>query len=153
MASLKEQAERLKRINLKNKVEEVLFFSDEILIGYNLSQLSEGRSNVNTLIGRYSKYTERASKDPSVIEPVRQKQEGDPYNFERSGEFFKAFTVKQINGGVEITSNVSYLDSIKRLGSRNNAQNKLFGLNEENLNKFIKEHLLPRAQKLIKETQ
>lgn len=148
MASLKEQAERLKRISLKNAVDEVLFFSEEILIAYNQSQLSEGRSNIDTLIGRYSKYTEQASKE--LAEP---KQEGDAYNFEWSGEFFKAFTVKQVNGGVEITSNVSYLDDIKRLGSRNRAQNKLFGLNKDNLNEFIRKHLLPRAQKLIKETQ
>lgn len=151
MATLKQQAERLRRINLEGAVEIVLLTSDETLIAFNQKQLSEGRSNENTLIGRYTEFTERiANEEGSNIRP---KKKGAPYNFEWSGEFFDAFKSKQIDGGVELTSGVSYLESIERLGSRNRAQNKLFGLHDDNLEKYIQKDLLPRVQKIIKETQ
>lgn len=153
MATLKEQAERLKRINLKNAVNEVLFFSDEILISMNKSQLAEGNNNEGNLIDRYRKFTKRIAEQELSQSEAAQKEEGFAYNMQWSGDFFDAFTVKQVEGGVKITSTVSYLDSINRLGSRNRAQNKLFGLDPENKKKFIQKHLLQRVQALIKETQ
>lgn len=147
--TLKAQIEKLRAINLANLVNEILFFSEDELISLNKDQLIYGRNNKDNLIGRYTKYTEEASKDPAN-RPKEKKQEGDPYNFEWSGEFFNAFQVKQSGAGVEITSRVSYLDSIQRLGSRNRAQNKLFGLTDQSKADFNKRVLLPKLSRRVK---
>ena len=150
MATLKSQAEWLKRISLENIVSEILFYSEHALIGLNQDQLLEGRNNKGNLIGRYTEHTQAASLDPTNL-PKQKKWFGDPYNFEWTGEFFRAFQVKQDGTGVEITSQVSYLDSIKRLGSRNRAQDKLFGLTDEHKAKFNKEVLIPGINRRVKQ--
>lgn len=131
-------------------VNEILFFSEDELIGYNKDQLIDGRNNQGNLIGRYTEHTASLSKDPAAIRPKERKEAGAPYNFEWSGDFFQAFRVKQSGQGVEITSQVSYLDSIKRLGTRNRAQDKLFGLTDQHKAEFNKKVVLPRIGKRVK---
>lgn len=151
MATLKQQAESLKRVNLKNLVNEILFHSETELILYNQDQLIHGRNNIGNLIGRYTKHTALVAKYGGNI-PKEKKEADAPYNFEWSGEFFKAFQVKQSGAGVEITSQVSYLKDIERLGSRNRAQGKLFGLTDENKADFNKSVLLPAIGRRVKQT-
>ena len=145
MATLEEQAKNLRKINVESEVSKALTLLDDILVDYNQGQLSDGRNNLGNLIGRYTKYTEAAA----LMSGISNKTEGDAYNFVWTGEFFKAFKAKQISGGVELTSGVSYLKDIQRLGSRNRAQDKLFGLSKENMQDFIQKVLLPKVNSMI----
>lgn len=121
------------------------------IIRLNQDQLREGENNEGNLIGRYAEATEYWARYGTP--PIAPKYKDDPYNFEWTGDFFEAFKVKvsQTKGELfEITSNVPYLKDIQKLGTRNRAQGKIFGLNPKNKRKYIQKEVLPDILKVIK---
>lgn len=119
------------------------------IIRLNKKQLSEGENNLGNLIGRYAEATEYYARS----EGIAGKYKDEPYDFQWTGAFFEAFRVKTLQGAndvFEITSDVSYLREIQKLGSRNRAQGKVFGLTPENKRKYVNRFVKPNIMKSVK---
>lgn len=157
MATLIQQQKVLARLankaNLENIVSQAIRPNGgdkKDIIAMNQDQLSHGLNNEGNLIGRYAEATEAWARAAGTT--VAPKHKDDAYNFEWTGDFFKAFKVRSVNGdGIfQITSGVSYINDIQQLGKRNRANGKIFGLSPENMKKFNTNVVLPQLLRAMK---
>ena len=140
MATILEQIKRLERLN-EAEITKQLFLAvkkaENKFIALNKSQLSEGENYLGVEVGTYKARTQK--KALSNPKPKKSKNVGDPYNFEWSGDFFDGFKL-----GVNSDEATIFSTGIGSGEKANFLTTKdLFGLNNENLAKVIKEEILP----------
>ena len=148
MATILQQQKKLEKLSPKVTIENVfkaLKSVQDKLIELNKSQLNKGEDIFGDVVGYYTSNTERKSK---LENTKKEKKEGSPYNFQWSGDFFDGFKVGINDNEVTILSNVQGDDD--KLGFLK--MNNLEGLQKENLNKVIKEDVLPFMHKIARET-
>lgn len=117
--------------------------SENILKSLNQQQLSEGKNSFDILLGVYSRASELRYLF-SEPKPIRPKEEGQPYNFEDTGDFFKSFVIRYSGADVSIFSTD---DKTPLLISK---YDDLFGLNELNFTNYIRNAIYPY---LMRETR
>jgi hypothetical protein len=119
--------------------------AENVILNLNKEQLSDGKNYLGIEVGTYKEETAMLAL---FDKPRKPKEAGSPYNFEWSGDFFDNFKMG-INGNeVTITSNVQGDDSKLNFLLNNN----LFGLNEDNLKKVIREQILPKIHIFARQT-
>lgn len=157
MATLVQQQKVLERLsnkeyflNIVAKAADPDASYENRIIEMNQEQLSDGENNRGNLIGRYKELTQQYARAENLGIP---KNAGEPYNFEWTGDFFRAFKIKKLKYPeiFEITSSVPYLSDIQSLGTRNRANNKLFGLKPMNLENYINGYVLKRVLSAMKD--
>ena len=67
----------------------VLDNADKIVNLLKEKQLGEGKYYDGSIIGTYSKYTQRYSDEGDPSKAITSKPYGEPYNFQWTGNFFK----------------------------------------------------------------
>lgn len=91
------------------------------------SNLSEGENAEGEIIGVYTKFTETIAKNPElygVVNPIKPKLEGEPYNLEWSGAFFDSIIAKfKEFVKYEVTAESPFLDG--------RDENKIINIQEE----------------------
>jgi len=148
MATILEQIKRLERLN-EAEITKQLFLAvkkaEDKFIALNKSQLDKGEDYLGNIVGHYSKHTQGYADADGIR---KSKKEGDPYNFDWFGDFFDGFKLG-INGDeATILSNALGSDSKLDFLTTHN----LFGLNDENLAKVIKEEILPFINNFARRT-
>lgn len=150
MATILEQIKRLERLN-EAEITKQLFLAvkkaEDKFIAFNKLQLSEGKNALGVEVGKYKVRTQTIA-DLFEPKPIKPKEAGSPYNFQWSGDFFDGFKLG-INGDeATILSNALGSDDKLHFLTSNN----LFGLNDENLAKVIKEEILPFINNFARRT-
>ncbi len=148
MATLLQQIENLKKLkesNLEKKLFEAFKSVEDNVIQANKDQLSKGEDVFGKTVGVYAPSTENYALFDN---PKKSKKEGDPYNFEWTGDFFDGFKLAINNNEVTILSNVQGSEGKIHFLTTNN----LYGLNDENLKTVIREDILPFIHKFVRDT-
>lgn len=109
----------------------------EYLLDLQKLQLEEGENNKGQVVGRYSRATEIASLFGPPPRPIKPKREGEPYNFEWTGDYFDGMRIFRRNDSIIITSRDSKADLLE-LKYRD-----LLGLQEESLAEAISQKIAP----------
>jgi hypothetical protein len=100
--------------------------------------MAEGVDEDNQIIGTYSYMTELISGG--------RKQEGDPYNLNDTGEFFRSMYIKVLSDSIVIDANYAKMED-QDWWSIN-----ILGLTQENLEKYaemVKENYILYARKIL----
>lgn len=100
--------------------------------------MAEGVDENNEIIGTYSYMTE-------VISGGR-KQEGDPYNLNDTGEFFRSMYIKVLLDSIIIDANY------QKMEDKDWWSISILGLTQENLDKYaemVKENYIKYARKVL----
>jgi len=100
--------------------------------------MAEGVDENNEIIGTYSYMTE-------VISGGR-KQEGDPYNLNDTGEFFRSMYIKVLADSIIIDANY------QKMEDKDWWSISILGLTQENLDKYaqmVKENYIKYARKVL----
>ncbi|NQV77091.1 MAG: hypothetical protein HQ490_01900 [Lutibacter sp.] len=146
MATILQQINNLKKLKSSLVVEKVfqaLKEAENKVIVYNRNQLSKGQDVDGKEVGKYSEHTQTFATRDGIL---TDKPYNNPYNFNWTGEFLKGFEISVTNKDATIFSTgIGSGEKASFLLSEN-----LFGLNEENLKKVIKEDILPFIQKYAK---
>lgn len=108
-------------------------------------QLFQGLNTKGQIIGRYSKATETQFGGAE-----KGKYAGDPYNFEDTGDLFKAFSLNYGGGRLDIFSTDSKVPELKKKYEKGGG--KLFGLTIDNQHKLNYEMMKPKLIQFIKQT-
>lgn len=106
-------------------------------------QLFQGKNTKGQIIGKYSKATQF---DYGGSE--KGKIAGQPYNFEDTGDLFKAFTIDFHNGKLDIFSTDSKVPLLKDKYEKDGG--KLFGLTFDHQMELNYEMIKPELLKFIK---
>lgn len=139
--------ERLDRITytLPSEVQRIAEKLEEKIIDLNrMQQLFEGKNTEGQIIGVYSLSTQN---DFGGAE--KGKIAGEPYNFEDTGNLFKAFEMDFYEGRLEIYSTDSKVPMLKEKYEANRT-GKLFGLTWEHEMELNYEMLKPEILDFIK---
>lgn len=110
-----------------------------------MGQLFQGLNTKGQIIGVYSKNTETKFGGAA-----KGKFKGEPYNFEDTGDLFKAFSLEYNNGRLDIFSTDSKVNMLK--DKYETADAKLFGLTWEHEMELNYEMIKPQLVKFIKQT-
>ena len=142
MATIREMLNRT--IQAKEGIEPAMMkivsdLSEKIIDLNRMGQLFMGENTKGQIIGRYSEATEKQYGGAA-----KGKFAGDPYNFEDTGDFFKAFTLDFKNGKLDIFSTDSKVPLLTE------KYDNLFGLNWENEMELNYEIIKPELLKFIK---
>ena len=100
--------------------------------------MAEGVDENNEIIGTYSFMTE-------IISGGR-KQEGDPYNLNDTGEFFRSMYIKVLADSIIIDANY------QKMEDKDWWSISILGLTQENLDKYaemVKENYIKYARKIL----
>jgi hypothetical protein len=128
------------RDSIPQGMEDIVSQLSEKIIDLNrMNQLFMGLNTKGQIIGRYSEATEKQYGGAA-----KGKFAGDPYNFEDTGAFFKAFTLKFHNGKLDIFSTDSKVPLLQE------KYDHLFGLTWEHEMELNYELLKPELLKFIK---
>ena len=119
--------------------------SEKIIDLNTIGQLFQGYNTKGQIIGKYSKNTEKKYGGAA-----KGKYAGQPYNFEDTGDLFKAFSIDYNNGVLDIYSTDSKVPLLK--DKYDTADAKLFGLTFEHEMELNYEMLKPRLVDFIKQT-
>lgn len=119
--------------------------AEQIIDLNRMGQLFQGLNTKGQIIGKYSKNTEKRYGGAA-----KGKYAGDPYNFEDTGDLFKAFSLDYNNGRLDIFSTDSKVDLLK--DKYDTADAKLFGLTWEHEMELNYEMLKPKLIQFIKQT-
>lgn len=128
---------------LEELVFEIIKQHEKTLVSLNKQQLSDGRDTNERLLGTYSRATEidalyRSQGIREGIPPRKPKIEGEPYNFEDTGDFFDHFFLKVNNREAVFGSTGEATDELLRKFP------DIFGLDQYNLTNVIHNTLKPR---------
>lgn len=142
MATIREMLNRT--IRAKEGIEPEMMnivnrLSEKIIDLNRMGQLFMGLNTKGQIIGRYSEATEN---DYGGAE--KGKYAGEPYNFEDTGDFFKAFTIDFQNGKLDFFSTDSKVPLLTT------KYKNLFGLTWENEMELNYEILKPELLRFIK---
>lgn len=143
MATIREMLNRT--IQAKEGIEPEMMsivsrLSEKIIDLNRMGQLFMGLDTKGQLIGRYSKATEEQYGGAA-----KGKYAGEPYNFEDTGDLFKAFTLDFDNGKLDIFSTDSKVPLLKEKYGDN-----LFGLTFDHQMELNYEILKPELLKFIR---
>ncbi len=138
MATLFQFQENLQKLNDQVKLEKILFGLmkqyEAQIVAFNKEQLSKGEDNEGVVFGEYSIHT----PDFQDKFPARKdKIPGQPYNFEWTGDFFDGMYLLTTDKSAEVWSKDS------KTAFLNIEYSGLLGLNDENLQKVIKDLVYP----------
>lgn len=100
--------------------------------------MAEGVDENNEIIGTYSFMTELISGG--------RKQEGDPYNLNDTGEFFRSMYIKVLADSIIIDANY------QKMEDKDWWSISILGLTQENLDKYaemVKENYIKYARKIL----
>lgn len=100
--------------------------------------MAEGVDENNEIIGTYSYMTELISGG--------RKQEGDPYNLNDTGEFFRSMYIKVLADSIIIDANY------QKMEDKDWWSISILGLTQENLDKYaemVKENYIKYARKIL----
>ena len=100
--------------------------------------MAEGVDEDNQIIGTYSYMTELISGG--------RKQEGDPYNLNDTGEFFRSMYIKVLSDSIVIDANY------QKMEDKDWWSISILGLTQENLEKYaemVKENYILYARKIL----
>ena len=100
--------------------------------------IAEGVNSEGNVIGYYSAFTEVLSEG--------RKQEGDPYNLEDTGEFFRSMFVQVLADSIKINADYAKMNDQKWWDLN------ILNLTEENLTKYvakIKENYIIYAREVL----
>jgi len=148
MGTLGQLSRNLEKLNEKAIVD-ALFSAvkkaEDEFIRLNKSQLAQGEDYLGNIVGVYAKDTQWYADYEGVSVP---KTAGDPYNFSWTDDFYKGFELT-IKGDEAVISSKGVGS-----GSKKNflINSNLFGLNNENLDKVIKDEILPFLLKFSRKT-
>lgn len=146
MATTYQMLERLDEAlyRLPSEVEKIADQLSEKIIDLNrMQQLFEGKNTEGQIIGYYSKATEEAFGGRE-----KGKIAGEPYNFEDTGDLFKAFEMDFEDGKLEIYSTDSKVPILKE--KYEHGRGTLFGLTWEHEMEFNYELLKPEILEFLK---
>jgi len=139
MATLLEQINNLKKLS-PSEIEKQLFLavkkSEAEFIKLNKGQLAQGKNAEDKIVGEYSPFTEVFADRDGI---ATSKTPGSPYNFQWSGDFYDGFSLSVTGTEATIFSTGIGSGGKKEFLTTNN----LFGLNNENLAKVIKDEIIP----------
>lgn len=143
MANLQEFQTRLKKLNNRQGLYAIAFKivkqTQHIALSLQKQQLSEGQDNTGKIIGTYSRATELEALFGDN-KPRTAKVEGQPYNFEWSGEFFDNMYL--LFGDDE----VSFWSKGEAVPDLVEKYDNLLGLDDDNLPNYIRNSILPLLQ-------
>ena len=148
MATILEQQKRLEKLSPKitvNNVFAALKEAEKIIIATNQFQLNKGEDSDGNIVGVYKRGTQGYATDQR---PIKDKIQGEPYNFQWFGDFFDGFELSVSGIDATISSAGVGQGGKKAFLTTNN----LFGLQEDNLKKIIKEEILPFMNKVARDT-
>lgn len=100
--------------------------------------MAEGVDEDNQIIGTYSYMTELISGG--------RKQEGDPYNLNDTGEFFRSMYIKVLSDSIVIDANY------QKMEDKDWWSISILGLTQENLDKYaemVKENYILYARRIL----
>ncbi|WP_424493889.1 hypothetical protein [Salinimicrobium sp. GXAS 041] len=148
MANIREMLNRT--IQAKQGIEPEMMnivnrLSEKIIDLNREGQLFQGKNTAGKIIGVYSKNTETKYGGAE-----KGKYAGDPYNFEDTGDLFKAFTINFHDGKIDIFSTDSKVPMLKQRYEK--GEGKLFGLTLNHEMELNYEILKPELLKFIKRT-
>lgn len=148
MATLLEQSENLKKLD-ENTVFNQIFIAlkkaQKQVLDANRAQLSEGKRPDESTVGVYAKATQSFATRDGIS---KSKKEGDPYNFDWFGDFFKGFTL-EVSGDDATISSTGVGSGEKEAFL---TQSGLFGLSEEALSIIIRKDILPFINNFARKT-
>tara|TARA_R110001606_G_scaffold321052_2_gene467900 strand:- start:6946 stop:7392 length:447 start_codon:yes stop_codon:yes gene_type:complete len=141
MATLNQQLERVKKLSPEKIVSDVFKFIKSIekeLVAYNVATLNQDSEDIfGNPIGFYSKGTEFMTNG--------RKKAGEPFDLLESGDFLESVFAKVQKDSVLFDAS----DTKKKEVFKNLLSNNIFGLQEPDLNKVIRERILPFLQNNI----
>ena len=144
MATIAELRKRIAPYKNQKALLDIIFKivkdNEKIFLSLNKQQLQRGKNNLDGLVGTYTRTTELASLFDSP-KPIQPKVEGQPYNFEWTGEWFDNFFLEIQNEEATISSSG---DSHKALISKYDG---LFGLDDTNKFNVIRNTVFPEFMK------
>lgn len=145
MTKLQQLSQNLQNLQRRDRFYEItLRVAKEFeayLIDLNQIQLSEGRDIFGESLGEYSAATQAIAE---IENPVRPKIEGQPYNFEWTGQFFDSMQIKFTSEYLEFTSTSPDSEVIQDKYANLFGEQVLLGLTKEALDEFLKDKLTPR---------
>lgn len=149
MGSLVQFQKNLQKLDDRKYLNDILFNAirktEKIAISLQKQQLSEGRDNQDKVVGTYSRATELESLFGDV-KPRQSKREGDPYNFEWTGDFFD---------GMELlfsSDEVSFWSKDSKTPLLVEKWENIMGLDDINLYNYIQNALYPLIMLQIRKT-
>ena len=148
MATILEQVrnlEKLSEVEITKRLFIAIKKAEGIAIKANKLQLVKGEDVDGDIIGHYAESTQAFADRDNIFAP---KKFGDPYNFTWSENFFSGFKLALANDHVTLFSTSVGSGSKKEFLTTNN----LFGLNNDNLEKVIKDEILPFIHKFARQT-
>jgi len=139
MATILEQVKRLEKLS-EAEITKQLFLAvkkaENKFIELNKFQLGQGENTKGGIVGLYAESTQGYADRDGIS---NKKPVGEPYYFDWFGDFYKGF-------GLTVSNNEATIFSTG-IGSGDKADflttSDLFGLNDENLDKLIREEILP----------
>lgn len=141
--------EKLTSLELLKGLGTIILEADDFVIFLQQKQLSDGLNSEGNLTGTYTAATQFIAENFEP-KPIKPKIEGQPFNFEYSGRFFKGMFLKVFvseDFRVEIESAVSYADDIE------NRYKKLLGLTKDNQEELIEFVNIKLAEQINKRFQ
>jgi hypothetical protein len=138
MATIAQFQQKLSRIANKKALELILFVEikryENIFVKIQKEQLSKGESNTGDIFGTYTEATESIAR---LENPRKPKIAGQPYNFEYTGGLFDDMVLDVFEDRASFFSNDSKTEELMQ------KYKGLFGLQEDNLRKIIREVIAP----------
>lgn len=147
MATIREMLNRTLRARdgIEGTTSQIVNDSAQRIIELNTTgQLFKGEDSTGAIIGVYSKATETVFGGSERNPP---KLEGQPYNFEDTGDFFKFFEVEFNSGSIRFYSTDSKVPELKAKYGDN-----LFGLTVDHQHQLNYEIIKPLLVAFIRRT-
>lgn len=147
MATIREMENRV--LEAQSSIEQIMFkiiddYRSEIIF-LNKEQLKRGEDTEGNLTGTYSEATEKFYGGAEL-----GKYEGDPYNFQWTGDFFDGFNIEFNDGHLSFFSRDSKTPELEK---KYGYMSSLLGLNTDNRYtleyEFIKPDLLEQLKRII----
>ena len=139
MATLIQFQQRLQKLISTNKLEQILFEEirrfENVFVNLQKQQLSDGEDIFEKIVGTYSFATEQIARGEN---PRKPKIAGQPFNFEYTGGFFDGMYLEITSGKEAVFKSKDEKYPLLRAKYKN-----IFGLQEDNLRKVIKQVILP----------
>ena len=148
MATLGQQIKNLEKLNEKAIVSQLFKAVKEAenkFIEFNKAQLGSGENIYGGIVGLYAESTQGYADRDGIS---NKKPVGEPYYFDWFGDFYKGFNLSISGEEATISSTGVGSGDKKEFLTTNN----LFGLNNENLTKVIKDEIIPFINRFARAT-
>lgn len=150
MATVLQLRERLKPLLSRETVYGILFdvirSFEAYLVDLNQKNLEQGADIFGLLLGTYSRATEIESLFGDGPRPIKPKTEGEPYNFQWTGDLFGGMKLVIENNVAYITSDTPYTPELL------DKYGEIFGLTDIDLAEAIQTRIGPGFIKSIRST-